>query len=220
DMLGLRRNRFVDLSHVRQVVGDSEHVAIANRIADRGIVLVRDTNNAVPLVREGQGSRIYSLSYARRADLGAGVAFNNYLRSKSMQITNDIVISDDPGSSFTRALERARASDIVIVSNYVNVTSETATASVDNAFTDFVRELVRERAGAGVVVVTFGTPYLLQQIADAPSYMIAWGSHVASQHAAARALLGEIDITATLPISIPPLHSIGDGERRSARLTP
>jgi beta-N-acetylhexosaminidase len=220
DMFGLRRNRFVDLNQVRRVVGDSEHVAIASRIADRGIVLVRDANNAVPLVREGQGPRIYSLSYARRSDLGAGVAFNNYLRSKSMQITSDIVISDDPGSSFTRALERARASDIVIVSNYVNVTSETATASVDNAFTDFVRELVRERAGAGVVVVTFGTPYLLQQIADAPAYIIAWGTHVASQRAAARALLGEIDITATLPISIPPLHSIGDGVKRSVRLTP
>jgi len=130
------------------------------------------------------------------------------------------VISDDPGSSFTRALERARASDIVIVSNYVNITSETATASVDNAFTDFVRELVRERSSTGVVVVTFGTPYLLQQIAEAPAYIIAWGTHVASQRAAARALLGEIDITATLPISIPPLHSIGDGVKRSARLTP
>jgi beta-N-acetylhexosaminidase len=90
---------------------------------------------------------------------------------------------------------------------------------VDNAFVEFMRELVRERQGNGVVVVTFGTPYLLQQIPDAPAYMIAWGTHVASQRAAARALLGEIDITATLPISIPPLHKIGDGERRT-RLTP
>jgi hypothetical protein len=105
------------------------------------------------------------------------------------------------------------------VSNYVNVTSETATASVDNAFADFLRELVRERSGNGVVVVTFGTPYLLHQLPDVPAYMIAWGSHVASQRAAARALLGEIDITATLPISIPPLHKIGDGVQRSARLT-
>jgi beta-N-acetylhexosaminidase len=133
---------------------------------------------------------------------------------------NDIVIADDPGTSFTRALERSRAADIVIVSNYMNITSETATASVDAAFAEFMRSIVSERAGRGVVVVTFGTPYLLQQIPDAPSYMIAWGTHIASQRAAARALLGEIDITATLPISIPPLHSIGDGERRSARLTP
>lgn len=219
-MFGLQRNRFVDLSNVRRVVGDSEHVALANRIADRGIVLVRDAKSAVPISRTSTPPKIYSLTYARRTDLGAGVAFNAYLRARSLPVVNDIVISDDPGTSFTRALERSRAADVVIVSNYVNISSETATASVDAAFADFMRELARERAGTGVVVVTFGTPYLLQQIPDAPSYMIAWGSHTASQRAAARALLGEIDITATLPISIPPLHSIGDGERRSARLTP
>jgi beta-N-acetylhexosaminidase len=218
-MFGLRRNRFVDLDRVRAVVGDSEHVAIANRIAERGIVLPRDGKNSVPITRANARPSVYSLTYARRTDLGAGVAFNAHLRTKA-QLTSDIVISDDPGSSFARALERAKAADFVIVSNYVNITSETATASVDNAFVEFMRELVRTRQGNGVVVVTFGTPYLLQQIPDAPAYMIAWGTHVASQRAAARALLGEIDITATLPISIPPLHKIGDGERRTMRLTP
>ena len=212
-MFGLQRNRFVDLSHVRRVVADTEHVALATQIAERGIVLAKDEKRSVPLRREAQRPSIYSLTYARRADLGAGVAFNGYLRSRALAVENDVVISDDPGTGFTRALEKARGA-IVIVSNYVNVTSETATASVASAFADFVRELARARSGNGLVVVTFGTPYLLQQIPEAPAYMIAWGGHVASQRAAARALLGEIDITATLPISILPLLSIGVGERR------
>lgn len=219
-MFGLRRNRFVDLEHVRNVVADTQHVALASQIAERGIVLAKDEKRSVPLRREAQLPKIYALTYARRADLGAGVAFNGYLRSRSLAVESDVVISDDPGTGFTRALEKARGADIVIVSNYVNVTSETSTASVASAFADFVRELARERSGNGLVVVTFGTPYLLQQIPDAPAYMIAWGGHVASQRAAARALLGEIDITATLPISIPPLLSIGVGERRSRSLTP
>ncbi len=219
-MFGLRRNRFVDLSHVRSVVADTQHVALATQIAERGIVLAKDVKRSVPLRRDAQRPNIYALTYARRADLGAGVTFNGYLRSRALAVENDLVISDDPGTGFTRALEKARAADIVIVSNYVNVTSETATASVASAFADFVRELARERSGNGLVVVTFGTPYLLQQIPEAPAYMIAWGGHVASQRAAARALLGEIDITATLPISIPPLLSIGVGERRSRSLTP
>ncbi len=218
-MFGLRHNRFVDLGHVRSVVADTQHVAMASQIAEGGIVLAKDLQRSVPLLRENQRPRIYSLTYARRADLGAGIAFNGYLRSRSLSVDSDLVISDDPGTSFGRALDRARAADIVIVGNYVNVTSETATASVANAFADFLRELTRERSGNGLVVVTFGTPYLLQQIPEVPAYMIAWGSHVVSQRAAARALLGEIDITATLPISIPPLLSIGDGERRSAILT-
>lgn len=219
-MFGLQRNRFVDLGHVRTVVADSQHVALATKIAERGIVLAKDVKQSVPIRREAQRRSIYSLTYARRADLGAGVAFNGHLRSRSLAVESDLVISDDPGTGFTRALEKARSADFVIVSNYVNVTSETATASVASTFADFVGELTRARSGNGVVVVTFGTPYLLQQIPEVPAYMIAWGGHTASQRAAARALLGEIDITATLPISIPPLLSIGVGERRSRSLTP
>jgi beta-N-acetylhexosaminidase len=220
ETFGLTRNRYVDLSRVRSVVGDSSHVAVADRIAERGVVLAKDERNSVPIVRDATSRpRIYSLTYARRADLGAGGVFNSYLRAKQLPLTGDLVISDDPGLSFSRARTRARDADIVIVSNYVNITSETATASVDSAFANFVRSLTSERDGRGVVLVTFGTPYLLQQIPNVSSYLIAWGSYASSQRAAARALLGEIDITATLPISIPPLLSIGDGVRRTATLT-
>ncbi|MGH7712236.1 MAG: glycoside hydrolase family 3 protein, partial [Gemmatimonadaceae bacterium] len=62
-MFGLRRNRFVDLNHVRSVVGDTGHVAIANRIAERGILLARDMKNTVPIMSD-QRPRIYSLTYA------------------------------------------------------------------------------------------------------------------------------------------------------------
>ncbi|HJU74476.1 MAG TPA: glycoside hydrolase family 3 N-terminal domain-containing protein [Gemmatimonadaceae bacterium] len=218
-MFGLRAQRTVDLNRVRGVVGDSTHAALASRIAERGVVLARDSKSNVPIVSANPRPRIYSLTYARRADLGAGVAFDAYLRSRQLSVESDLVISDNAGSGFTLALEKARSADIVMVSNYVNITSETATASVDRAFADFLHQILQERNGTGVVVTTFGTPYLLEQIPEAPTYMIAWGSHAVSQRAAARALLGEIDITATLPISIPPLLKIGDGERRM-RLTP
>ena len=58
-----------------------------------------------------------------------------------------------------------------------------------------------------MIVVSFGNPYLLQQIAAVPAYMVAWGGFAASQAAAARALLGSASITGKLPISIP----LGDG---------
>jgi hypothetical protein len=50
-----------------------------------------------------------------------------------------------------------------------------------------------------------------------PAYLVSWGGLGASQRAAARALTGEIGITASLPISIPPLLPFGAGERRAAR---
>ncbi|MGQ0539595.1 MAG: glycoside hydrolase family 3 protein [Gemmatimonadaceae bacterium] len=215
----LPRSRTVDLVNVRRVVGDSEHVAIATRVAERGIVLAKDVMSNVPIVNAGRQQRIIALTYARRADLGAGTAFNSYLRARIPALQTDAVIADDLSASFDRLREKVQSADIVIVSNYVNVTSETATASVASSFADFVNTLARERENRGVIVATFGTPYLLQQVPEVSTYLIAWGGHAVSQRAAARALLGEIDISATLPISIPPLLTIGAGERRSAMLT-
>jgi beta-N-acetylhexosaminidase len=96
----------------------------------------------------------------------------------------------------------------------VNISSTTATAGAPRAFLDFVAQL-RAR-NARVVLVSFGTPYLLQQAPSVTTYMIAWGPSQASQQAAARALLGVSAVTGKLPISLPPLASLGDGESRTA----
>jgi beta-N-acetylhexosaminidase len=61
-------------------------------------------------------------------------------------------------------------------------------------------------------VVAFGNPYLLQQIPDVGTYVIAWGGFPVSQRAAARALLGIAPITGKLPIAIPPLVPLGAGK--------
>jgi beta-N-acetylhexosaminidase len=47
-----------------------------------------------------------------------------------------------------------------------------------------------------------------------PAYLLAWGGMDASQHAAARALLGAAPITGRLPISLPPFHARGEGLQR------
>jgi hypothetical protein len=57
----------------------------------------------------------------------------------------------------------------------------------------------------------------LLQAPSVPAYLVSWGGFAASQRAAARALTGDIAITATLPISIPPLLRYGAGERRPSR---
>ena len=100
------------------------------------------------------------------------------------------------------------------MSSYVNISSTTATAGAPRAFIEFVEKLQAKRAR--VVLVSFGTPYLLQQVPGVSAYAIAWGPSLASQQAAARALLGANAITGRLPISIPPFARFGDGEQRAA----
>jgi beta-N-acetylhexosaminidase len=78
---------------------------------------------------------------------------------------------------------------------------DAVSASAPQAFASFVQRLSAK--GKPLIVVSFGNPYLLQQIPFVPSYVVAWGGFPPSQAAAAHALLGTQPITGRLPISIP-----------------
>lgn len=215
DRLGLRRERKVPLERVRSIVGDSAHVALAQTIADRSVVLGRDVGALVPFPGSPAAARVRSVTYARRADLGAGTAFNAELRRLGVRVVSTYVNADDSLPNLDAFLASVDTSDIVVVGSYVNISSTTATAGAPPAFEALMKG-VRARTPR-LILVAFGSPYALTQAPDVPAYVVSWGGLAASQRAAARALAGEIGITATLPISIPPLLHFGAGERRAPR---
>lgn len=209
---GLDRSRFVSLDSVREVVGDTAHIAIARRLAERGIVLVKDSLGSVPFA-SNRATRVLSITYARRADLGAGVGFNGELRRGYDALRAEFVSADDAAPDFRRLLALADSADVTVIGSYVNISSTTATAGAPRAFVDFIANL-RAR-NTRTVLISFGTPYLLQEAPTVPAYVIAWGPSQASQQAAARGLLGTNAISGTLPISLPPFASFGTGLQRS-----
>ncbi len=213
---GLHRERLVPVEGVRRIVGDSANQSAANRLADRSFVLARDANGAVPIVRGGAKPRVLSVTYARRTDLQAGTVFPGELARGVGPMTQHYLNADDVAPELTRIVAAAGQVDVVVVSSYVNITSETATtADAPRPFVDVMQQLVN--SGKPVVLLTFGTPYLLKQVPFAPTYGIAWGGTPASQRAAARVLLGELGTSARLPISIPPLLTAGQGVTRPGR---
>src|SRR6185503_16822872 len=91
---GLERARLVSMDSVRSTVGDTAHTAVARRVAERGIVLVKDSLGVVPLA-DSRSLRVLSITYGRRADLGAGVGFNAELRRGYDALRMEFVSSDD-----------------------------------------------------------------------------------------------------------------------------
>lgn len=218
DRLGLRRARLVPVERVRAVVGDSAHVNLAQTIADRAVVLGRDRNGLVPLARGAPAPRVRSVTYARRSDLGAGTAFNAELRRLGARVVAAYVNADDSLPNLSPLLDAVDSADIVVIGSYVNISSTTATAVAPPAFEALVQGALARTPR--VILVAFGSPYALLQAPAVPAYLVPWGGLTASQRAAARALAGEIDITSTLPISIPPLLEYGAGLTRSRRSPP
>jgi beta-N-acetylhexosaminidase len=71
-----------------------------------------------------------------------------------------------------------------------------------------------------VVGVSFGNPYLLRSFPGLGTYVVAYGDMPSLQRAAARAVLGQSDITGRLPISLPGLYPRGTGIQLKAAAAP
>ena len=198
--LGLNRSKLVDLNALRFIVGDSSHINTSSRIAEQSITLVKDSLGSVPL-NLPQNAKILSVTVARRADLSAGVPFNGELRARYSSLRSELLVVEDPSADYGFIERAADSADLVIVSSYVGQSWNAASAAAPETFMTFIDHL--RGNGRRLIVVSFGNPYLLQQIPAVPAYLIAWGGFPPSQSAAARALLGIVPITGTLPISIP-----------------
>jgi len=212
--LGLARNKLVDLSRLRFLVGDSSNTQIARRVAEKSITLVKDSLRQIPL--SVPGARVLSITLARRTDLPAGNAFNAELRSGLPNLRTEFVATENAELNYPRLIAAADSADVTIVSSYIGHRSDALTVSAPQAFTNFVQTLVQR--GRKPIVVAFGNPYLLQQLPWVGTYLVAWGGFPVSQAAAARALLGTSAISGHLPISIPPYASRGAGEVRAVQL--
>lgn len=213
--LGLSRQRYVDVDSARRVVGIGPHLEVADRIAERGVTLAKDSLRVVPFATTGRRARVTSITIAARADLGAGATFDTELR-RNVDVRSEWVDASDPAASIARVVSAVDSADYVVVGSYLSQGTLVADANAPSPLVDLVRAVTLRNSRS--VLVAFGNPYLYQNVQFVPSYLVAWGGFPPSQRAAARALLGISDISGRLPISIPPSLRLGDGVHRDARL--
>ena len=203
ERLGLHRARAVPLDSVRARVGLAAHGAVAQRIADSSMTLVRDAGGLLPLRAGSAGTpRVLSITYARRADLAAGATFDAELRRHLPGLRSALVLAENPEAALARLALAADSADVVVVGSYAtqgwDVAASTGEAS---PFVAFLRGLAER--GRGPVLVSFGNPYQLQQVPRVGTYVVAWGGAPVSQRAAAQALVGRLPFAGRLPITIP-----------------
>lgn len=206
--LGLHENRRVAIEDISETVGIPDHVAVADEIAERSITLLRNGRGLLPLLGT-RSARVMSVSYRRSSDVLAGRYFNRTLRETYPRLSRVDVDRDTDASVYEGLLRRARDQSLVIVSTYVTAVSYSGSVAVPDEVRDFIRAL--QRMAVPHVVVSFGNPYLISDFPDVQAYMLAWNGSEASQYAAARALLGQSEITGRVPTRIPPLFDIGAG---------
>ena len=124
----------------------------------------------------------------------------------------ETVVLDERSSEaeVKKALELASGASVVIASLYGRVRSGQArSVGLPESGARALAELLARKVP--VIGISFGNPYLLQSFPALGTYLVAYGDMPSLQRAAARAVLGQTDITGKLPISLPGLYPRGTG---------
>lgn len=204
--LGLHQNRTVDLDAVDRIVSSPGCQMVAQEIADRSITLVRNEQKSVPLNLQ---ARTLVVTFTDEEDRAVTQPFVNELRRRILTLESVLMDLRTKDDEIKRVLDRidAKNFDAVIFASTVRARSGKGSVALPPLGLRLAEELIKRNA----VVISFGNPYLLQAMPTAPTYIAAYSPFPFSQRAAAKALLGEIEITGKLPMSLPGLYSRGHG---------
>ena len=203
--VGLNRSREVNLGRLLAQVGRGEHEAWGRRVAERSITLVRGRPDVLPLDVRDRSVLAVIYDDGRRHESGAD--FEAALAERGARVMALRLSRRSGAEDFDRVRRMARDVDVTVFASF----SRAVPWRGELGLPEDVAELAAGLAAAGAPIVSFGDPYLLRQLPEACTYLLAWSDAAVSQEAAARALVGEIPITGRLPIDLPPDYRVGHG---------
>ena len=216
--LGLVKNRITPLDEIDKIVSGKDVGVLARQIAEHSVTLVRNDQKLVPMGHLKEDARIFNLAITNGDDRNyVANSFVATMKRKGHKL--DTIVLDDRSSEaeVKKALEKAEGAELVIASLYGRVrTGQMRSVGLPEPGAKALSTLIERKAP--IVGISFGNPYLLQSFPNLQTYMVAYGDMSSLQQAAALALVGEIDISGKLPISLPGLYPRGTGiQMKSSR---
>ena len=205
--LGLFERRTVPLDSIPHVVGSKRFQDAANDIAVRSLTLVRDVGGRLHAVR-GHPGRLALIAYADEANGSVGLFLTDLLRQGGDTVEYFRLWPMSGTLSYDSARATiARAPATVFVTNVRPISGKGNIALPDS----LAQLITLTDAARPTVLVSLGSPYLLNQTPAVRSYLIAWSGVRASERAVALALLGRVPLGGHLPTRIPPDYALGWG---------
>ncbi len=201
-----------DEERIFRAVDAPKHRALAAEIAQRSVTLLREEPGVLPLAK---ATRVLSVAVTDAPErIGADFAkeLERRLAAPPRKLALD---SRSVEKDVAAVIDTARDSDVVLLLLFLRPQSGRGAIALPPAAVEAAGRLAV--AGARVVAIGFGSPYVLRELFPLPTALAAYGSQTVVQVAAARALFGEAPIAGRLPVTIPGVAVRGAGIERPGR---
>ncbi len=187
-----------------EVLGCSEHMDVANEIAERSVTLVRNDAKLIPLSINSDQRIVVIIP--RPADLTPADTSSYVMPALTSSVrqyhTNvgEIIIPFAPNAeTINQVLEQTRSADLIIIG--------TLNAFDCAAQADLVNQVLQ--SGIPTVVAALRMPCDLAVFEQAPTYLCTSSIQSPSMNALAKILFGKLEPKGHLPVSIPGLYPNG-----------
>lgn len=214
--LGLAQQRITPLDRIDRLVSNRDAFVLAQEIAEHAITLVRNDAKLLPLANLRSDARIVNIAITNGDDrLYVAQSFIAAMSRAGRHLETIVLDDRSSDAEVQKALARAQGADIVFASLYGRVrTGQARSVGLPEPGARALASLIN--AHAPVIGISFGNPYLLEGFPALQTYLVAYGDMPSLQQAAARAVLGQTDITGKLPITLPSLYARGTGVQMKA----
>jgi beta-N-acetylhexosaminidase len=212
--LGLGRQKMVALDRLPEIIGSPENRRWAARAFRDSLTLVKNEGEVLPLTADLQKIAVLSLS----SDEGGYFAGRTFVQEIGKRRPDAVAFYADAHtgpSEIEDGLHKAGEAEAAVVALFSSLRDRKGTVGLSPAHVQAVKDLAAVQKN--LIVVSFGSPYFLQEFPEVPCYLCAYKDSDESQQAAAGALFGEFDIKGRLPVSLPGLYERGHGLVLAAR---
>jgi beta-N-acetylhexosaminidase len=230
--LGLHKAKLVDVSALDKTVGNPEHIADGQQIADAGVTLVRQNHAVLPLKKTGTSpaglpyqagvevrNRLVVVIFSDDVRLEAGRVLERQIKSRAPDA--DIIYTDpDLASAMApNIISAVQQAERVVVAVYASPTAGKVvqtnggarnSVALPEASADLLHRILSAK-GQKTIVLAVGNPYLARDFPEVQNYLCTFSAAPVSEVSAAKALFGEMEIHGRLPVTIPGIAARGSG---------
>ncbi len=189
-----------DPSMVNHQVSVPANITRALEIARQSITIVKDGGN-LPLKRQ---DKICCITVSN-GDSGRAVfleprSFADFLAADDWNVRDISLSREISEAESSRMTEAVSEADVIIVAAYVNVRLSSGTIEVPAETLAQLHKVLEEQKP--IILISFGSPYIINQISEVTSYLCAYGATQPSQQAMADVLKGAASPGGTLPVAL------------------
>lgn len=207
-MLGLHKNKLVELESLNKVISSNEHFQEAMGMFENSMTLVKNEGDLLPLPETTPKLAVFSLS-SDPGEYFAGRVFISEIEEKYPELMSFYADCYTGTEYIQEGLEKAREADLIIFALFSRRRAWKGTVDLEAKHIQVVQEAAK--GSPPVIVVSFGSPYFIRHFPEVDAYLCAFQDSPQAQKTAVRALFGEIEVRGKLPITLPDLFPLGHG---------